>query len=265
MRALQALAGAVIAAVAATCGIGGGLFAVPILHYLFRVPLQVSVATALCLVWCVATAATVSEALHPAGALFPVVVVALVAGSLVGAQIGFAVAIRLKTRALKVVFCVALFAVGAKIVAMSGGAAPPPDAGYRPDLVGGVTVVGIGLLAGILVPLLGVGGGLIVVPGLLLLVPDVGFLGARAASLGTAVVSASRSLWLYHGRGLVDWRMGSWFGLGGALGAVVGVQLVHRRGAAEIGQVLLGVVLLFAAARFGWDVVKGRAEPEGGP
>lgn len=254
---LLAVTGFAIAALAAMCGIGGGLFAVPILHYLFGVPLKRAVATALCLVWCVALSATVSEALHPGGALYPLVIVALVVGSLVGAQFGFHLAQRLPTRSLKIVFCVVLFAVGGKVIAMSGGTAPVADASYSPGLADAGLVAAIGLFAGIAVPLLGVGGGLIVVPALLLLLPEVGFFGARAASLGMAVVTSSRSLWMYHRRGAVDWPMGAWFGVGAATGAVAGVALAHRAGGA-VGQVLLGVVLVFAATRFGWDVWSSR-------
>jgi len=46
LRAL-ALAGASIAAVSAACGIGGGLFGVPLLHYGFRMPLTRSVGEAI--------------------------------------------------------------------------------------------------------------------------------------------------------------------------------------------------------------------------
>lgn len=255
-----ALTGFAIAALSAMCGIGGGIFAVPVLHYVFRVSLRASVATALCLVWAVSLSATASELLHPEGALLWSIVLVLVAGSLVGAEIGFFVAQRLPARALKAVFCVALLAVGAKIIAMSGGSAPAPHLDYAPGPRDVAVVAAVGVFAGIVVPLLGVGGGLIVVPSLLLALPEVGFTGARATSLAMAVVSASRSLWLYGRAGQVHWGTGLRFGAGAALGAVVGVQLVHRPGAAEIGQVLLGTVLVFAATRFGWDVVRGGRE-----
>ena len=42
--------GVVISLLAAVCGIGGGLFAVPILHYAYRLSLKASVATSLALV-----------------------------------------------------------------------------------------------------------------------------------------------------------------------------------------------------------------------
>lgn len=253
---LLALAGLLIASVSAMCGIGGGLFAVPVLHYLFRVPLKQSVATALCLVWAVAVSATITEAVHPDGALFWSIILVLVGSSLVGTQLGFLIARRLATRALKGVFCVALLVAGAKIMSISGGGVPATQGGFVPDPAALGYVAVVGLCAGIVVPLLGVGGGLVVVPALLLGLPQVGWYGARAVSLAMAVVSSSRALRLYHSVGLVHWATGRWFGVGAGLGAIVGVQLVHRSGAAEVGQVLLGAVLCVAAVRFGWDFVR---------
>lgn len=257
-RSLLALAGLLIASLSAMCGIGGGIFAVPVLHYLFGVPLRRAVATALCLVWAVAVSATVSEAVHPDGELFWSVIGTLVATSLVGTHLGFYIASRLRTRALKAVFCVALLAVGARVILVSGGSAPATDPGFSLGLPEMLIVAATGMLAGIVVPLLGVGGGLVAVPALLMLVPPVGWYGARAASLAMAVVSSSRSLMLYQSERQVDWRTGRWFGVGAALGAVIGVLLVHRPGAGEVGQVLLGVVLVFAALRFGWDAARSR-------
>lgn len=259
---LLAVLGLVIASLSTMCGIGGGLFTAPLLHYVFKVPLKRSVATALCLVWCVSLSATISEALHPAGALHPRLVLALIAGALVGAQIGFQLAQRLPTHILKLVFCVVLLAVGSKMISMSGGGEALIDATFTPDIETYAVVAGIGLAAGILVPLLGVGGGLIVVPGLVLVMPEIGFLGARASSLGMAVVTSSRSLWLYHAKGAVDWRMGAWLGAGAAIGAVLGVQFAHDAGG-EVGKVLLGVVLLLASARFGLDLSRA-ARDQGG-
>ncbi len=256
-RALLPLAGFAIAAVSAMCGIGGGLFAVPILHYLFHLSLARSVATALCLVWCVALSSTVSELLHPGGAILWTVVGVLVITSLAGTQVGYRAARTIPTRGLKALFCVALLSVGIRVLVGSGGAASAPLEGFELEPASLLAVAAIGFFAGVVVPLLGVGGGLVVVPALLLCLPEAGFLGARAAALATAVVSASRSLWLYQRDGLIDWKAGGFFGVGAVVGAAVGVALVHLPGAATVGQAILGVALLMAAVRFGMDVRRG--------
>ncbi len=81
------LSGAVIAFIGAICGIGGGLFAVPLLHYVFKLPLRVSVATSLCLVAANAYSSTATELLRGDSALLWDVVLPLIGGALVGAQL----------------------------------------------------------------------------------------------------------------------------------------------------------------------------------
>jgi uncharacterized membrane protein YfcA len=241
------------------CGIGGGVFAVPVLHYLYGIPLKRAVATVLCLVWCVALASTASEVLHPGSALNLRVVAALVAGVLVGTRVGFEFAKRLPVLRLKFLFCLLFAAMGLRL-AMGES---PPGVGSMPGvfelaLSEAWVIVLIGLGAGILVPMLGIGGGLVMVPALDMAVPGLGFLGARAASLATAIVSSSRSLLLYRKSGMVDWRVGGWFGLGAAAGAVLGVQAVHLEDATEVGRAGLGVILLLAGLRFGLDCWRAR-------
>lgn len=256
-----ALCGVAISTLAAPCGIGGGIFGVPLLHYGFRVPLRNAVATTLCLVAATALASTVSEALHPAGALFWSLIGTLVVTSLVGAELGFAVARHIATRPLKALFCVVLAAVGLHLILSGATGEPvPPDPaeGFHPGLGEHLLVAAFGVGAGIVVPLLGVGGGLVVVPALLLGMPELGYLGARATSLAMAVAASARSLWLYQRAALVDWRAGAAFGLGGLIGATAGVYLVHLEGATAIGQLLLGGVLCIAATRFGADTLATR-------
>ena len=99
--------GAAVAAYGAVCGIGGGLFMTPILHYVRKLPLKNAVATSLALVSASTIAATSAELLHEDGRLTAerlMLVGALIVGSLFGAQIGFLVARRLDVTYLKAVF-----------------------------------------------------------------------------------------------------------------------------------------------------------------
>ena len=167
-RLLLILSGAAIAFVGAVCGIGGGLFAVPLLHYGFGLPLRRAVATSLCLVAANALASTAAELLHEDSAFLWEVVGPLIGGALVGAQLGFFASKRLPERALKGLFAAVMLAVGLRLV-LSGDIPAEPtgfDGGY--GLVRAGTVALVGVLAGTLSPLLGLGGGLIIVPGLLL-------------------------------------------------------------------------------------------------
>src|SRR5262245_5360503 len=57
-------AGLAVAFVSANCGIGGGLFVVPLLHYAAGMELRNAVATSLAQVFATSTAATVTEGLE---------------------------------------------------------------------------------------------------------------------------------------------------------------------------------------------------------
>ncbi len=251
-----AFGGAAIAVIGALCGIGGGLFAVPLLHYVFKLPLRRSVATSLALVMTTGLAATAAEALHPSDALRWPVVGALVIGSLLGAQVGFFVGKRLPEVALKSLFVVALGVAGARLwLAAPGIVDPLPGAGAL-ALGEALAVVALGFFAGVVAPILGIGGGLVAVPGLLFLMPELGALGARAASLAMTVPNAARSLHLYAREGAVELRPALAFATGALVGGAIGVQLVHLDGAARVGQLLLGGILLTTAVRFAVDVLR---------
>lgn len=251
-----ALVASAITAVCSMCGVGGGIYAVPMLHYGFKVPLRNAVATSLGLVAAATSTATVSELLHPDSALFLSIVSALVLTSLVGAEIGFWISKRLETRGLKALFVVVLGFVSWKLLMTTSGGAAAPIAGFVPTFehIAGATL--IGLCAGIVVPLLGVGGGLVVVPALLFGVPEIGYLGARACALAMGAVTSTRSLWVYAREGRVHLPTARWFAAGALVGAATGVWLVHQDGAASWGRNLLGATLFIAALRFAVDVLR---------
>ena len=249
---ILALCGLAIATLGALCGIGGGLFTTPLAHYGFRFGLRRAVAVSLC---CVATGtvfASLTEVLHEDGAIYGGLVLVLTLTALVGNQIGFLLVPRIPIHWLKAAFVVILLTVGFRVI--FGGAAMPSAEAVEVPWTSYAAVAVTGLLAGILVPLLGIGGGLVMVPGLLFLVPQIGYLGTRATSMAVAAIISSRSLWLYARRGELDQRTGGWLALGALVGAIVGVQMVHLDGVAQVAQKLMGSVLCVAALRFAWDV-----------
>lgn len=84
----------------------------------------------------------------------------------------------------------------------------------------------IGLAAGMLGGLFGVGGGLIIVPGL------IGLAGmerrlAHGTSLAATLPIALASLATYLAHGNVDWAIALFFSIGAIAGAVVGTHLLH--------------------------------------
>ncbi len=251
--------GALIATLGAVCGIGGGLFSTPILHYGFGFVLRRAIATSLALVTATALSATTAEMLRADSAVPLGLVAAIIPAALFGTQIGYRLGHRLSARVLKGVFSLALTAVGLKM--LLGGGQAAVLVGYAPDLRDQLAAAALGFGAGLVVPILGIGGGMLMVPGMLLLVPELGYMGARATSLAVASVTATRSAYLYLRAGKLRPEDARWIACGAALGAFGGVQLVHLAAVAAGGQVLLAVILLVSALRFGWDVLRPSQNP----
>lgn len=105
-------------------------------------------------------------------------------------------------------------------------------------LMGWLPCLGLGLLSGFLAGLLGIGGGLIIVPGLVLIFlaqgydPSITTHLAVGTSLACIVLTSLSSLRTHHRRGAVDWRV--WRQLvpallvGGLIGAVIAGALPAR-------------------------------------
>lgn len=239
--------GFLIGAGGALCGIGGGLFAGPLLYHARRLVLRRATATALMTVLGTTLAATFVEFERPDSHLDGPVVLALALGALVGSQTGFRVAQRLPERLLRRAFAVVL-AVAALRLLLSSSAT---GGGFVHDR-GGRELASflIGVTGGFLTPILGIGGGIVMVPGLFLVVGGLGFGGARACSLAAGAVGAVRSLWLHARAGNLDVRGGVPLAVGAGLGAWLGVGLAHHPGFAAWGRLLLGGLLLYQATRF---------------
>jgi len=245
-----------VAFLSCICGIGGGLFAVPLLHYGARLPLRTAVGSALCLVFTLALTATVTEALRAESQLLVRVAAALVAGALPGSQVGFRVSQRIDALALKTLFVLVLVGAGARVLTASGHGGQVPGELSRAEFL---LVPLIGFTGGFLAPLLGIGGGLVVVPCLFLGFPTIGYVEARASSLAMAMVASGWSVRNYLRTGELELRSVLPMMAATVLGAVLGVSAVHLPGWGEIARTSLGVVLLVVAVRFARDVLKTRA------
>lgn len=107
----------------------------------------------------------------------------------------------------------------------------------------------LGLSAGFIGGLFGVGGGLVIVPGLVL------WLGAtqhraHATSLAAIVVSASAGLVPFGIGGEVDWATAGVVALGAIVGAFVGARTAHRIPAVWLARAFVALVLV-SAVRLG--------------
>lgn len=111
-----------------------------------------------------------------------------------------------------------------------------------------ITVVAplIGLLAGLVSGLFGVGGGVIVVPGLVL---ALGFGQRRASgtSMATIVVSAAAALLVFARDGAVDWPAAALLGAGAMAGAWLGAHYLDRVPERLLAMGFVALLLISAA------------------
>jgi uncharacterized membrane protein YfcA len=237
-------------------GIGGGLFAGPLLHFFFRFDLRRATGTALVLVLATTLAATATEALQTDSALQPKIVGVLALGILAGATLGFSFSERVPERALRAIFTVVLLVAGVRVF-LFGASTGAGLAGFEPDGVQWLTIALVGLGGGFAAPVLGVGGGLVMVPGLFIGLQGLGFDAARACSLAGGCLASLISLALKHRAGRVSWPHGSLLATGALLGAAAGVLAKQTSpNLLELGRIALALVLVFVSLRFARSLLR---------
>ena len=237
------------------CGIGGGLFAGPLLYFTRGLPLRRAAATALLLVLATTSASTVTELLRADTLLRGHLVLPLVLGVLGGAQLGFRLSQKLSERGLKAGFCVVLTAAGLRIL-FSSGAGAPEAVHESGALLTSLYALAVGFGGGFVAPVLGVGGGLLMVPGLFLSIDGLSFNAARATSLAGGMAASLRSVWLHSRAGNIEPRPGLALAGGALFGAAAGVFVTRTEGFVQAGRVLLAAILLAQALRFGRELLR---------
>ncbi len=244
----------VAATLSTMCGIGGGLFAVPILHFLLGLPLKLATTTSLISVFAMTLIGTLAELAQPGSAIDWPVVGWLCVGGLVGANVGQWVSKRIYARTLTWVFSISLFAAGIRVLTSSSASAGAAGlAEVHLDSIHTIGIIVSGFAGGFVAPLLGVGGGLIVVPALFLGLPGMTYLGARACSTAMSVANSAQLNWMNLREGRVDRATATPFSIVAAFGAVAGILLVHRPGWSDAARFLMGVMLVAVGARFAWS------------
>jgi uncharacterized membrane protein YfcA len=256
-------AGAAISFVGALCGIGGGLFVVPLLYYLRAFPMRSAVATSVVHVLATAGFATAAELFQRDHALHYGLLAALGAGALLGAELGYRISKRIDAFWLKSFFALVALAAGAKILYEVGAGRGVYGTVEFAASVSGWTLAlafAIGAAGAMLTPLLGLGGGLIFVPALHLSLPELDYNTIRACSLAVVTIGAARSTWLYASEGAIHGRSAWWLGVGGAVGAAFGVIAVHQPSGAWLrgGRIALALILVYVALRFALEARAAR-------
>ncbi len=116
-----------------------------------------------------------------------------------------------------------------------------------------LAMLGTGLFAGVLAGLLGVGGGIVIVPvldtalGVMGVDPAIRMHIAVATSLATIILTSISSTRAHHARGAVDFALARQWGAFILLGSVAGTVLASRMDSSVLSMVFAVVAILVAA------------------
>lgn len=157
---------------------------------------------------------------------------------------------------------------GSKRESLTGTAAMPAFADLLPMIL---LLLAIGAFAGVIAGLLGVGGGIILVPAFFYAFSGLGYGGpdlmqvCLATSLATIIVTSMRSVLAHNRKGAVDWAILKGWGPGIAIGAVLGVLVVAQL-RTPVLQAIFGTLALVVAFYLGFGRTEwrlGAAMPAG--
>lgn len=236
-----AAVGVAAGALSGLFGVGGGILIVPGLVLLLGMSQRRAHATSLAAIVPIAVAGAAGYAIEGAVEWLPAAL--LTAGAAVGAVAGTSVLRRIPERGLRILFAGFLLAAAASLpfeVRAGQGA-------IELGPVTGALLVVLGTLAGAMAGLLGVGGGIVMVPGLVLLASASQAV-AKGTSLAviipTALVGSIRNI--RHGD--VDLRTAAVVGLTGVATSFLASVLAVRM-EPVLSAVLFGALLVAMAAR----------------
>ena len=243
--------GLLVGAFSGLFGVGGGILLVPILVLLLHVAQKQAQATSLVVVALAATTGAVTYAIGDSVVWSSVLF--LLAGGFVGTWLGSAIVLRIQTRWLQLMFGLLLVAAAIRLVVASGDAISTAVVSLGPWVIAGYVLSGFAM--GILSSLLGIGGGIIVIP---LLIAFFGFTQQLAAgtSLVVMVPIALLGAWRLTRAGHTQWGQGIRIGLAASVAAVGGASLALVANAA-IMQAAFGVVMVAAAGQMLWKAFRG--------
>jgi uncharacterized membrane protein YfcA len=253
---LAVAVGVAAGALSGLFGVGGGILIVPGLVLLLRMPQRRAHATSLAAIVPIAVAGAAGYAIE--GAVHWIAAALLTAGGALGAVAGTALLRRVPERALRILFAGFLLAAAAglpfEVRALHGA--------LELDAVSGALLVGLGVVAGAVAGLLGVGGGILMVPGLVLLASATQAV-AKGTSLvviiPTALVATLRNV--RHGD--VEPRTAALVGMAGVASSFL-ASILSVRMDPVLSAVLFGALLVAMAVRL-LLAARGRPVPGESP
>lgn len=231
-------------------GVGGGTVIVPMLVLLLGFDQKLASGTSLAAIVPTATVGVISYAIH--GSVDVVVALILAAGSVVGAQIGSWLLARLSQNAIRWGFVAFLIVV----IVMLFVVVPSRDAEFEFTVLSVIGLIIVGLLTGTIAGLIGVGGGVIVVP-VLMFVFGTSDLMAKGTSLLMMIPTAISGTIGNLKRGNVDLLAAALIGGAACTTTALGAWFATLLDPA-VANILFAVFLAFIAVQMAVKALRSR-------
>lgn len=229
-------------------GGGGGSVLVPFMTGPMKMTQHLAHGTSLVVITAASAVGAIAYGFHEP--IDPMLLVSLGGGALAGAMLGARGAAKVPAMQLRQVFGLFMILIAARLLFWDSVEPLVSASSWREPLTGAV----IGLLGGVASGALGIGGGSIFVPGLVLVI-GVSQHDAQGLSLWVVMIASAMGGWTHFRQGTVDMAAVRWLApaaVPGAVGGAVAAAFMGGRTLQSVFAVLLvviGVQLLATARR----------------
>lgn len=234
-------------------GVGGGILIVPGLVVAAHMQQRLAHGTSLAAVVPIAIASVLTYLTH--GNVDWTVSLWLAIGAVGGAVIGTRLLHVLPHRTLGLLFAIILIASAIRLFLSTDA-----DGRGALSVLGAIALLAIGVVTGILAGLLGVGGGIVMVPAMIVLfgiTPVV----AKGTSAAVIIPTALMGTWRNRTKGNADLRAAMIVGVAGVVTAAVGGTISDRL-SDDVSNLLFAILLVVVAARLLWQLQRHRPPVE---
>ncbi|MCM8820794.1 MAG: sulfite exporter TauE/SafE family protein [Candidatus Omnitrophica bacterium] len=234
------LTGIVAGFICGLFGMGGGSLMVPAIIYVFDIPMKQAVGTSLFVIIFSAISALINYIRH--NKVYPKLAYFIVPSGILGAQVGAFLTSRLSDVLVKYIFVVVISGLGIRMFFQKEN-----DGVCEGNNFNKIIAIVIGLLAGFVSGLCGVGGAVLIIPLLyiFLKVPIHTCIGTAVIAILFNAISGAAG---YIVRNLVNFRIGLMLSIGSTLAAPLGARISIRTKKEKLRKIFAIVLILSGLA-----------------
>ncbi|MCC6443299.1 MAG: sulfite exporter TauE/SafE family protein [Armatimonadetes bacterium] len=222
-------------------GVGGGLIMIPAMVLWLGVKQHTAHGTSLATMLAFALSGAISYTQH--GNMNFQVAAFMALGGVIGATFGAKWANRLSGKTLKRMFGLFVIVTGIHHAFFHQNAHGSTALIENSVLTVALITFSVGLVSGIISGLLGVGGGIVMIPAMVYIL-GLGQKLAQGISLAVIIPVSISGAWIHHTKGNVDWKLAVWLGASGVTGALFASNIVGQI-QAETLKLIFGMFLAF--------------------